>query len=671
MNPMIFLIALGILLIVGLGYIYYRNKKSERASQLLKTAKKNGRNYMFSVYVMFTSIPGLRSYFYKLANRVQHIYPADEISTNLRATKILFRTMLVGLVVVIITINVADGDLFFIFAGITMTYIMLITLIDRSLESIEIKLMKQLRDFIDQIREQYNRLGRVDDAMSYTIDTLPYEISLHAVKLHAVLISTDITKAVNRYIDTAPNKFFMTLAAISATTMEYGDKKLERGDSLFLKNLNFLKEEVNIELLKQQKNNNLFSGLTIVSLLPIFAIKPIENWAVGNMPEIATFYKGAYGIVSMAAIFFFSAVSYTIVRTLKNGRTDDTRETSIFKTIAEIPGIRKYLSGQVRRNYTKALRHNDMLRFTGDRMGINAFLVKRYFVAILAGIMVFSLITTSIIRDKSTQLHDFAEAFDTSLVPDKEYRQTMESIAEDMTISMHKMGVDANSQAVTEDITKEILTTTSIKKESEAQMIANVVVTHLNRYDKVYFKWWYLLMVYVGALVGYMIPLWILIFKQRSIRLNMEDEVSQFQTLALMLMHVDGVNTVMLLEWIERFAYCFKESISECIIDLPHKGQKALEKMQNVETFQPFQSFCNNLLSIDAVGVEKAFANVETDREYYKEKRKADNEMLMNRKAAIGKWVAILPLVFVFGAYLIYPMVSLAMTMMDEVGSAI
>ena len=78
--------------------------------------------------------------------------------------------------------------------------------------------------------------------------------------------------------------------------------------------------------------------------------------------------------------------------------------------------------------------------------------------------------------------------------------------------------------------------------------------------------------------------------------MSMEDEVSQFQTLILILMHVDGVNTIMLLEWMERFAFVFKDSISTCIIDLPHSGQKAIQAMQDKESFAPFKSLCLNLL---------------------------------------------------------------------------
>lgn len=659
------------LLLLGLVYFYLESRKRDRSDRIIRTGRKNGRNRLWHFYILFTELPVLNKYFEKVRNRLRTVYPADEISINMKATRIFLMAVVSCIGIIVGSVYIADGDIFFILAGVTMTYIMFMTVIDKSVERIEIRILDQLSMFLDSVREQYNRIGRVDDAVSYTIDSLPYEISLHITKIHKVLTSTHIEDAANEYVDMAPNKYLMTFCAIAATTMEYGDKKLDNGESLFLKNLNFLKEEVNIELLKQRKNNSLFSGLTMVTLLPILAIKPIEMWATSNMPEIAEFYKGSYGIIAMAVVFLLSAASYTIVTSLKNGRKEQEKDTNLFKDISEIPVVARFLNGQVTRNYSKALRHNEMLRMTGDRLGINTFLVKRYFTGILALGAAALILTSSLIQDKQRQLHDFQESFDSSVIQDVEYRETMQAVSEDFAISLEKTGADVDDPNYKRELINEILENSAVDKEDYAEMIATTVIERVQKYKTIYFRWYYLFAIFAAGLIGYMVPLWVLMFRLRSVKMNMEDEVSQFQTLVLLLMHVDGVNTIMLLEWMERFAYVFKDKISQCIIDLPHQGQYALHKLQESETFQPFQSLTNCLLAIDSVGIEKAFANIETDREYYKNKRQEDNEILIAKKANLGKWVAIFPLFFVFGAYLIYPMVALAMNMMAAINQAI
>ena len=666
----IIIMLFGLLMLFLIAY-YLKARNREKADKILKKQKKSGRNYLYTFYRFFDTFPLTKRYYRRYRNRLQALYPADDISVNLKATKTFLTTITAGILVAVVTIVVADGDLFFVFAGFTMTYILVIALMNGSIERMERKLLYQFKDFIDMVREQYNKLNRVDDAVANTLDRLPYEMGLHATILHQVLISTNVEKAVDEYVDKAPNRFFMTFAAIAATTVEYGDKVVENGSSLFLRNINFLKEEVNIELLKQQKNNALFSGLSFVTLLPIFAVKPIEKWAITNMPDMATYYKGTYGIVCMAIVFVMSAVAYTLVGNLKNAKPNEVKETSVFKTVAEFPPIQRVLNGQVNRNYSKALRYDEMLRFTGDHLGVNTFLLKRYVTGIAIGIVTLCIMCSSVVRQKANDLSDFDNEFSSSIVADEEYRQTMRDTAELYTKEMAEVTKHNADGGLSEDeLTQTIMENSDVKDEDSAKEVAQVVIQRNTALGDIYFKWWYLLAVFGTAMIGYMVPLWMLMFQQAAVKMNMEDEVSQFQTICLMLVHVDGANTTMLLEWMERFASCFKQSISQCIIDLPHDGQKALEKMRDAETFDMFQSFVNNMLSIDNVGIEKAFSSIETDRQYYKEKRQADNNIMMERKAGIGKWVAMAPLVFVFGFYLIYPMVKMAMSMMNQINQA-
>ena len=215
------------------------------------------------------------------------------------------------------------------------------------------------------------------------------------------------------------------------------------------------------------------------------------------------------------------------------------------------------------------------------------------------------------------------------------------------------------------------MTDTDVQKEAMAKMVASAVIARVKKYNAIYFKWYFLFAIFGSAFLGYMAPLWILIFKHRAVQMTMEDEVNQFQTIILMLIHTDGINTITILEWMERFAFCFKDSISQCIIDLPHKGQDALKEMQYKESFPSFQSLMNSMIAIDDVGVETAFSSIETDRAYLKEKRKEDNEIMMNRKASIGRWVALFPLAFAFAAYLIYPLINMAQSMMSQIQSAV
>ena len=51
-----------------------------------------------------------------------------------------------------------------------------------------------------------------------------------------------------------------------------------------------------------------------------------------------------------------------------------------------------------------------------------------------------------------------------------------------------------------------------------------------------YMQWFEILLACVFSVIGYMAPMWILVFQVKMRQLEMEDEVMQFQTIILMLM---------------------------------------------------------------------------------------------------------------------------------------
>ena len=59
----------------------------------------------------------------------------------------------------------------------------------------------------------------------------------------------------------------------------------------------------------------------------------------------------------------------------------------------------------------------------------------------------------------------------------------------------------------------------------------------------------------------YFVPVIVLKFQVFMRRMDMEDEVMQYQTVILMLMHIERVSVEYILEWLERFAVIFKEPI--------------------------------------------------------------------------------------------------------------
>ena len=147
----------------------------------------------------------------------------------------------------------------------------------------------------------------------------------------------------------------------------------------------------------------------------------------------------------------------------------------------------------------------------------------------------------------------------------------------------------------------------------------------------------------------------------------MEDEVMSYQTIIMMLMKLERVDVEMILEWLERYADIFKEPISKCLNNYESGAWESLEQMKKDVTYEPFIRIIESLqTSVEKVPIREAFEELDSDREYYQDKRKETNERLISRKAMLGKAFGFTPMVVAFVGYLIVPLVIIGFMSMSS-----
>ena len=394
---------------------------------------------------------------------------------------------------------------------------------------------------------------------------------------------------------------------------------------------------------------------SLVAILPVFFVKPIQLWANTTMPEIKEYYTGVYGFTCEIIIFVLSMICYMLINKLKETTQKNVKEHRLLQRMSKWPIISPILTKEVNRNFSKSQRMNDKLKLTGEHMGYKQFILKQFIVAISIFLGFQLIMMSSIWQEKNNILTDYANAFSTSFVADEEYQEEMKNVSK-----LYVNLVKKNPMLQDKDmLTQEIMNNSNITKPLMAELVADLVISKVNSLNDVYYKWYYLLISIGIAIIGFKSPLFILEYQVRSIKMNMEDEVGQFQTIVMMLMHVDNMSIRIIMEWMERFSYCFRESIQTCINELPADEERALAKLRDSETFHPFKRFVNNLLIVNDQGIEAAFDEIVQERTNAMEDRKKDNEEVCRKKAMYATFICVIPIAFEVGAYMIYPLIEL------------
>ena len=204
-------------------------------------------------------------------------------------------------------------------------------------------------------------------------------------------------------------------------------------------------------------------------------------------------------------------------------------------------------------------------------------------------------------------------------------------------------------------------------KDSEIEEAAKRIFDKIQTVNSEYMKWFEVLLSFVFAIIGYMVPIWLLVFQKKMRQIEMEDEVMQFQTIILMLMRIERVNVEIILEWLERYANIFKEPISKCVNNYEAGAWEALEEMKEEISYMPLVRIVESMqAAVEKIPIRDAFDELESERDYYQEKRKESNDRLIKRKGMIGKAIGFAPMVCMFVGYLIIPLVFIGLTSMSS-----
>ena len=185
--------------------------------------------------------------------------------------------------------------------------------------------------------------------------------------------------------------------------------------------------------------------------------------------------------------------------------------------------------------------------------------------------------------------------------------------------------------------------------------ISKEIVIRISKYQTEFFKWYEMAISFGIAFMAFFIPYWMILYKKKVLRLSMEDEVNQFNSIIYMMMYIDHMTVKDLLEQMELFAVVFKQSLQECINDYNTGDVEALTRMKEREAYGPFLRLTDNLIRCDMISIDKAFDEISSDRENYHDRRKQENEISVQRRADIAKLLSFVPAVLVT-IYLLLPL---------------
>ena len=664
--------------IIIIAYLILNKKMQKSEYRQMKKLQEGTKANTFSMdimyqklYITYMKIPFIKRYLYKLRRRLEILNIDDEYTTRKDTARILSKAILILIPVVLLTIIITSSNILLMSILLIFELFIVDTMVDGMVDKIDNKLLKEQIDFFAEIRHAYHEFNMVEEAIYQVSLDDEKSVSRQGEKIYEILISDDPETELEKYYDIAPNSYLKEFAGISYLTREFGDRKEDNGSSLYLKNIDNITQEMQIEILKRDKLNYVFQSLAFISIAPVLLLEPLKSWSVSNFTFTQSFYNGKLGMIVQILIVVLTVVSYIMTRKLKdNGGVQveiEKNEHPWQEKVYKNPILKRVVNCFIPKKGTKDYRKmQKLLKDSASKSKMEWVYINRICLAVITFFATILL---------AAQLHQIAinyvytEPTTDSMVMgtlSDENQRAADELTKQDNYFLDKLKGDLD--ITVEEIQTEMIRSTYYEENDEnLEKDSERILEKLRIINSESMKWSEELLAIVLALVGYMAPVWMMMFQKKMREMEMESEVMQFQTIILMLMKIERVNVEMILEWLERYANIFKEPIARCVNNYEAGAWEALEELKNSVTNRDMIRIVESLqAAVEKIPIREAFDELDADRDYHQEKRKDANNILISRKGLIGKGVGFAPMVCLFVGYLIIPLVVIGLTSMTD-----
>ncbi len=673
-NIAIVLIVVSLVGLVGL-LVYYTILKKKYSNNAIMQSKdtlvvKNKVNFketfdkLYQVmYLTFVKMPIMKYYAKKIRLKYEMSNDYTEYELRRNTGRLMTITLLILFVSLAVFVNIVN-DLY-------MTLIIMIGLIivvekvtDITITSVSNKILRQMPEAFTILRHAFHEHGMVDEALSDTIDEMSEkEIAPQLKRIREAIISDQAEVELERYYDTAPNRFLKLFAGISYLTYELGDRKVQ-DTSIYLKNLNNILNEIYLEILKQDKIKATFRSLTIIAVVPLIFIKPIESWATSNFAALSNFYSSSIGFVMQSLIIISIFMSYLLLRVVREDgeeiKFDRVSKVKWQEKLYKVNFIRMIIDAfKTKKHTSKYKREVNMIKDTNSYLTIEWLYVNKFTYAFVGFVLTILLILNMNIITKNSAYTKLSNEFLSLGKLSEEDQLAAQEIADyDLTYIEEYHNKKVTKEELADKLTDKATGTV----DTEA---VDRIYDKITTINGSYIKFWHVLIAMFVGFIAYYLPNIMLLIKNNIRKMDKDNEIMQFQSIILMLMHIDRVDVQTILEWLCRFSYAFREPIATCLNNYEAGAEQALQELKDSVPNKDFQRIIDQLESaVTRIPVKAAFDELETERAFFYEKRKDANEALVKKKASIGQVLGFTPMVLLIGGYLVAPLLIVSILQM-------
>lgn len=601
-------------------------------------------------YRALKRFPLTRDYIDKLSYQFRLISPCDSkvIARNTVVITLLFGVVSILAFFLLYIINPRLINLIITFVTII---IINYEIVGKMAKLYEVTLDIEIQHLIEHEIHNYYVKYRVDDALYLSMESLSPNMKVVASQIYQLLLSDDREHALKEYYDNVPNKYLRQFVSLCVGVAEGGDEEVN-GKYMFVRNMENLYSQLEIEIEKLQRLNMEFMGVMFIVLLPLFSIDIVKWFCINLKETLKTFFYGKTGfLIDIGLLGVTTAIYITMRKSAEYISFRQSKHKWLY-ALDNVSFIKKALDNYCDKFASKMERLRQALKYSGYNIKPRHFILRGYLVAMLVffvGLCVANYLNFSS-KDSLLKVDVSYTATLTSAADENQY-QKMAEIIGDYTKKYIFGDENGIIYEVPED-TEKIVTILENDKVFYNKLInealAKEILQRVNKYNSIHLSFFDIFICVLIGVAAYYMPIVILKYNSTASKDARDDEVNQYNALIGMLMYNPSITVRQILIEMESYSVVFKQSIRNCINNFSAGDIKALERLKEEEPYGPFVRIVENLIRCDDMPAYEAFHEVDVEREGYLSKRKLANEKSIRKRVIRAYIFAAIPLVLLF-----------------------
>ena len=619
-----------------------------------RSSHKRAGHLCFKLYRLLMATGLTRDYMEKLSYQFRLISPCDsrEIARRSVGTCIICGIFSIFTFLFLFILN---PRLITMFISLTAVLILNHEIIGRMAKSFEIKLNLEIQQLIENEIHNYYVNYRVDDALYLSMDSLSPNMKTAAGQVYELLLSDDREQALREYYENIPNKYLREFVSLCVGVAERGDEEMN-GKHIFVRNLENLHSQVEIEIDKLQRIRMEFTGVILIVILPLFCIDLVKWFCISIKENMGAFYYGKTGFLIDLGLLAVTCAVYVIMHKSAEYRTFHQSTHRWLHALNRLPGVRRAMDNYSNKNASRMEELKRILKNNGYSITPRHFVLRSILLAIAVfcvGMGVAAYLNHS---NREVLLSvDRGTAASLTSAADEKQHEKMASVIQEYTksyvLSMEKKtlrNMPTHQKGLEELLQKEFY------NKLVAGAVAKEIFRRVEEYKASHLSLGDLILCMFLGIGSYFLPSALLHYGASVSRDAIEDEVHQFNALIGMLMYDKTMTVKKLLIEMETFAVVFKQSLRNCINNFSAGDNRALDILREEEPYGAFVRIIDNLLRCDDMPIYEAFHETDTMRDGYLSKRKLANEKSIRKRVIRAYILAAVPLLLLF-AYGVIP----------------